>query len=146
MKLSKNAISLYYSIWSVMSLYEMSLVLMCTVHIKQFYLSYWSIDKGNIFFSSPCRSPSVMLGLALASFPSGIYNRIVAMIHPWVIFRLFSTTSTPNWTISPELNSWFSVSDWSLLLLTKVPLLLFVSCEEGLKISFCLFYAVKNNN
>lgn len=55
-------------------------------------------------------------------------------MHPWVIFLLFSTTSTPNWTISPELNSWFSGSDWSLLLLTNVPLLLLVSWKFQIQI------------
>lgn len=81
----------------------------------------------NIYKPWDFLSSSVRLGLAFASLPSGIYNLIVAIIHPWVIFLLFSTTSTPNWTISPEHNSWFSVSDWSLLLLTNVPLLLLVS-------------------
>lgn len=52
------------------------------------------------------------------------------MIHPWVTLRLFSKTSTPNCTISPELISWGSDSlDDKRLLLTNVPLLLFVSCK-----------------
>ena len=46
----------------------------------------------------------------------------------------FSTTSTPNCTISPDLSSLGSLSSDPLLrrtLFTKVPLLLFVSCKKN---------------
>ena len=46
----------------------------------------------------------------------------------------FSTTSTPNWTISPENISWGSLSSAPLLrrtLFMNVPLLLFVSCRKN---------------
>ena len=48
-------------------------------------------------------------------------------------FFEFSTTSTPNWTISPDLISFGALSSEPLLsrtLFTKVPLLLLVSCKK----------------
>uniref|UniRef100_A0A6B0U8A9 Putative secreted protein n=1 Tax=Ixodes ricinus TaxID=34613 RepID=A0A6B0U8A9_IXORI len=44
-------------------------------------------------------------GLALASLPSGRKSRSVATMHPCVTFLEFSTTSTPNCTMSPEQTS-----------------------------------------
>ena len=71
-----------------------------------------------------------MVGLALASLPSGKNNFKVAIMHPWVTFREFSITSTPNWIMSPEQTSLGRDSSLPLLnlwLLTKVPLLDLVS-------------------
>ena len=71
-----------------------------------------------------------ILGLALASFPSGRKSLRVAMMQPCVTFLLFSITSTPNWRMSPEQTSRAGDSSEPLLsrwLLTKVPLLDFVS-------------------
>ena len=44
----------------------------------------------------------MMVGLALASLPSGRYSFSVAMMQPCVTLREFSMTSTPNWRMSPE--------------------------------------------
>lgn len=52
----------------------------------------------------------------------------------WLPFFEFSITSTPNWTVSFENTSKGSLSSEPLLslwLLTKVPLLLFVSCKKN---------------
>lgn len=71
-----------------------------------------------------------ILGLALASLPSGRNSLRVAMMQPWVTLREFSITSTPNWRMSPEQTSRAGDSSEPLLslwLLTKVPLLDLVS-------------------
>ena len=74
----------------------------------------------------------MMVGLALASFPSGKYSLRVAMMQPCVTFLEFSMTSTPNCRMSPEQTSLGNDSSDPLLsrwLLTKVPLLDLVSCR-----------------
>lgn len=53
----------------------------------------------------PFKLGNVFAWLNFVSVPSGKYNFNVATIQPCVSLREFSTTSTPNCTISPELIS-----------------------------------------
>lgn len=77
--------------------------------------------------------PTPIDWLALVSRPSGRNSFSVATMQPCVSRRVFSITSTPNWTMSPELTSYGSDSVLVWLrrtLLMKVPLLLPVSCNR----------------
>lgn len=103
---------------------------LCTISCTYWFKRYRS--DGSIFVQI---APTNVLWLALVSRPSGKNNFKVATMQPWVSFRAFSMTSTPNWTISPELtsNGSDSVVVWlRRWLLIKVPLLLPVSLRKNL--------------